>query len=245
MKRLGTPLATLVLLFLAACLWAGAAPSQESPASPSPAASPLVPRTQDLPPLELPPIPEEEGAGVEDEPGQPGMEEVPEAPASPAQAPAPLPVPTGTPLVKPDLPIGGVRFYALEYDGHLVGYSRYEVERLMELGGQSSYLLREESRIKLGLGAIDDARFTAKLMVNRKDLTPTYFICAQGEEGKGLGVECVYTQSMVAQKNLLGSSQTHHFHNYEGRAPLLVFNNLWGHLDTFPDHYWLLVRSAA
>ena len=55
----------------------------------------------------------------------------------------PLPeseVPQGPRVVKNDLAIGTDNYFAIEYAGQLVGYSQYKINRLLTLGGQSTYV---------------------------------------------------------------------------------------------------------
>lgn len=245
MKRL--PLILVILALL--CLLPATAWTQES----APKQDPLVPGT--LPPLVLPPMPgevdEEDEADMPADPG--GAESVPGVEGEPSEAtppkvaetPKPLPMPTGPNVVKSDLPVGQPFFFALEYDGQLVGYSRFVVERLMTLGGKSSYMLASDTRVKIGVGSVQDLRFSSSLEVDKKTLVPNSFDCTQKSEEGALKVTCFYSPSMVAQRNSVGKMLQTHFHNYEGEVPRLVFNNLWGHMDTFAEHYWLLVRSAA
>lgn len=253
MKRL--PLLAAILAIL--CLLPVIAWSQEpAPASPSAPAGkdPLVPK--ELPPLVLPPMPGE----TEEEPAEPGSPTEPgdsegapaadpalDAPAegTVAQPPPPLPRPTGPAVVKSDLPVGASYVFALEYDGKLVGYSRFAVERLLTLGGRSSYMLNSSTRIKIGVGSIQDLAFQSQLEVDKKTLAPSSFQCIQKSSEGAFKVNCLYSPTMVAQRNHVGKIEQTHFHNFEGETPRLLFNNLWGHLDTFAEHYWLLVRSAA
>lgn len=256
MKRL--PLVAVILAFL--CVLPTSAWPQEPTSAP-----PTAPRGQDslvpdrLPPLVLPPMPGEEGEDAEkparpaapapdaEDPAGPAEEPAGEAPApgTVAQPPAPLPMPAGPAVVKGNLPVGTEYFFALEYEGKLVGYSRFGVERLLELGGSASYILKSATRIKIGVGGVQDLAFQSQLEVDRKTLAPSSFACTQKSDDGAFKVNCVYSPTMVAQRNHVGKMEQTHFHNYEGEAPRLVFNNLWGHLDTFAEHYWLLVRSAV
>lgn len=194
-----------------------------------------TPPEGDLPPLVLPPMPEE---GAEGAPSEPAPAEIP-------PPPEPLPLPEGPAVVRPDLPIDGPRYFALKVGGELVGYSRFEVVRAITLGGRTEYVLESESRIKIGVGEVQDYRFRSRLHVNRENLTPTLFICNQESASGDYQVKCIYAESMVAQTNRVGEVEQTHVHDYQGAPPRLLFNNLWGHLDTFAEHYWLLVRSAV
>ncbi len=243
MKRLPLLAAILALLCL---LPLTAWPEEGRPASPAtPAAKdPLVP--DHLPPLILPPLP-----GDSSEPGDPSPSDPVEDPtAAPveepiAQPPPPLPMPQGPAVVRNNLPVGRKYHFALDYDGKLVGYSHFSVDRLLTLGGQSSFMLSSATRIKIGVGGVQDLKFASQLEVDKSTLAPSSFQCIQKSSEGALEVNCVYSPTMVAQRNHVGQFEQTHFHNYEGPTPHLVFNNLWGELDTFAEHYWLLVRAAS
>ncbi len=249
MKRLSLVAAILAILCL---LPISAWPQEQAPAPPStpadqPTKDPLVPES--LPPLVLPPLPGETESGQPTEPGQtqPTEDSTPETPAEApvAQPPTPLPIPAGPAVVKNNLPIGARYFFSLEYNDKLIGYSSFSVDRLLELGGQASFMLTSATRIKIGVGAVQDLKFESQLEIDRKTLAPASFQCVQKSAEGALRVNCVYSPTMVAQRNRVGNLEQTHFHNYQGQTPYLVFNNLWGDLDTFAEHYWLLVRAAS
>lgn len=219
-------------------------PPPPAPA-PAPAASPAAPAAspKELPPLNLPPIPDVNDD--DDDMGPDPMDSDKEVPPPPP-LPSPMAIPTGSPVVKADLPINQPRLFALDYDGRLVGFSTYDVTGRIALGGEGFYTVKSRARLKLGVGAADDSTFSTNLVLNSKTLQPSYFSCEQKSKGGMFNVTCVYSSTLVAQKNAAGKQVQDHFHTYpDGNVPYLLFNNLWGHLDTFPEHYWLLVRSAA
>ncbi|MCA9795573.1 MAG: transglutaminase domain-containing protein, partial [Candidatus Eremiobacteraeota bacterium] len=193
-----------------------------------------------LPPLNLPPLPGEEGPGEDLNLPDPN-EERPDIPPPPP----PLPIPEGPAVVKPNIPVSGNRFFKLMYGDDLVGYSTFQVSSTMKLGGEEFVILQSQGEMKLGFGAVVPSTFYSKLALDRTDLRPSYYKCMQKSGGNSFEVECVYSDTMVAQTNRTGDAKSVHFHNYDGRPPALLFNNLWGHIDTFPEHYWLLVRSAV
>lgn len=209
---------------------------------------PLPAPKKDLPPLQLPDIPGEEMRPEDKEPASepPAWEDKnKEQQATPPLVP--LPIPTGPAVVDANLVPKRKAIFRVEYDGRLVGYSVFEVSGRMTLAGESSWILKSRSRLKLGVGSKDDSNFESKLMVDTKTLAPTYFQAQQTAGGGKFEVTCLYSRTMVAQTNTAGKNAAaqQHFHSYEGEVPKLLFNNLWGHLDTFPEHYWLLVRSAV
>lgn len=207
---------------------------------------PLPAPKKDLPPLKLPEIPGEETQPGDDDPVQepaPWEDKNPQ-PATPP--PQPLPLPPGPAVVDARLVPNRRALFRIEYDGRLVGYSQFVVTGSMSLVGESSWIIKSQSRLKLGVGTKDDSTFESKLMVDTKTLSPTYFQAMQTAGGGVFEVLCLYSKTMCAQTNKAGKNNVQqHFHSYEGQVPKLLFNNLWGHLDTFPEHYWLLVRSAV
>lgn len=209
--------------------------------------TPLPAPKKDLPPLKLPDIPGEE---MRPEDREPDSEPAPwdkGKEATPTPPPEPLPIPAGPAVVDANLVPKRKAIFRVEYDKRLVGYSIFEVSGSMTLVGESSWILKSRSRLKLGVGSKDDSNFESKLMVDTKTLAPTYFQAQQTAGGGKFEVTCLYSRTMVAQTNTAGkgAAAQQHFHSYEGEVPKLLFNNLWGHLDTFPEHYWLLVRSAV
>ncbi len=228
-------------------------PPPSAPINPAvPAPAPQAPKTDatpgSLPPLVLPPMPDVAPDPDEEnfEPDTPAEEPSPGA-ARPTPPP-PLPMPTGPAVVKPDLPLGSTQLYEILYDGKLVGYSLFQVTGSMGLAGEQFYILDGRGRIKLGVGGVSDTLFLSKLIVEKKTLLPSLFTCKQGSEKADdvFGLECIYTNRSVAQTNSAGKiSQQNQFFFPKGETPRLLFNNLWGALDTFPEHYWLLVRSAV
>lgn len=163
----------------------------------------------------------------------------------------PLPemeVPQGARVIKNNLAVGTDNYFAIEYAGQLVGYSQYKINRLLTLGGQSTYVMDSASRIKMGVDSVQDLKFTANTQIDKKTLAPALFLCIQGEHKSkdALSVNCIYSEDFIAQNNNYMGKEQGYLQKYStDQPPLLVFNNLWGHLDTFPEHYWLMVRAAS
>lgn len=188
---------------------------------------------KDLPPLVLPDLPgEKEPANNTEKPSIP-------------EPPPPRPMPSGPAVVKSGLKATGTRHFKLFYDGKPIGWSKYRVTGEMKLGETDAVILSSEGELRVGFDRIVPSKFQSRLMVDRTSLRPAYYKCAQKTGESMFEVECVYSDSMVAQTNIVGDTRSVHFHNFEGPSPQLVFNNLWGHLDTFPEHYWIMARSAV
>jgi transglutaminase-like putative cysteine protease len=188
----------------------------------------------DLPPLNLPELPTNR-----DDP-----EPATERPNIP-EPPPPRPEPTGPAQVKADIKPTGTRYFKLFYNGQPAGWSSFRVTGQMKLGETDAVILSSEGELRLGFDRIVPSLFKSRLMVDRTTLRPSYFNCLQKTGESVFEVECIYSETMVAQTNTTGDNRAVHFYNFEGLAPQLVFNNLWGHVDTFPEHYWLMVRSAV
>lgn len=210
--------------------WAQTPPA--TPTTPATDAAQPVP-VDELPPLNLPELP-----GERDRPAERNQPEIP-AP------PPPLPMPQGPAVVKAGIRPTGERHFKLYYSGQWIGWSKFRVTGEMKLGNTDAVIISSLGEIRVGFGGIAPAQFESRLMLDRNTLRPAYFKCVQAAGGDSFEVECIYSESMVAQTNRTGDSRTVHFQDFTDQAPQLVFNNLWGHIDTFPEHYWLMVRSAV
>ena len=229
-KKLGAT-AVAVPLILGAT-FGSAQPVWAQEEQPKPAATEPVP-VKDLPPLNLP--------EVRNDRDLPQAEPRPDIP----EPPPPRPEPKGPAVVKAGIQPTGTRYFKLFYDGQPIGWSSYRVTGHMKLGETDAVILNSDGELRVGFDQIVPSKFQSRLMLDRQSLRPAYYKCVQGSGGGEFEVECVYSDSMVAQTNRTGDNRAVHFHNFDGPAPQLVFNNLWGHLDTFPEHYWLMVRSAV
>jgi hypothetical protein len=222
-------------LLLATVLAGTGMPAQAQQDPPPPAES-----TQPVPPDQLPPL------NLPDLPGdnrrEPGSEP---APADIPAPPPPLPLPKGPAVVKAGLKPTGERHFKLFYNGEWIGWSKFRVTGEMNLGQTDAVIISSQGEIRVGFGGITPAQFESRLMLDRSTLRPSYFKCVQAAGGGSFEVECIYSESMVAQTNRTGDSRTVHFQDFTEMPPQLLFNNLWGHIDTFPEHYWIMVRSAV
>lgn len=140
--------------------------------------------------------------------------------------------------VQPGIGRDGV--YAIKWEERVIGYSRYNVENSVSLGGEGYYVINSDARIKLGAGESNDVSFKAKLLVNRSDLQPSFFFCRQTQGRAVSEVECLFSSHAVAQKTRNGREENAQSVATSGPA-YLVFNNVWGRLDTFAEHYALLL----
>ncbi len=232
-KATATPLISLLLLApLAPAAWAQESPTPQPASQPADSTQPVP--VNDLPPLNLPDLPRDDRSGPDPT----------ERPNIPAALP-PLPMPKGPAVVKAGIQTTGERHFKLFYGGEWIGWSKYRVTGQMQLGQTDAVIISSMGEIRVGFGGITPAKFESRLMLDRTSLRPAYYKCVQAAGGGSFEVECVYSESMVAQTNRTGDDRTVHFQDFEGKAPQLVFNNLWGAIDTFPEHYWIMVRSAV
>lgn len=209
------------------------APEPGPAAPPAGIATPLP--SEDLPPLNLPNLPDTRRGDS----APPTKAEIP-------TPPPPLPLPKGPAVVRSDIKRSGERYFKLFYSGQWVGWSKFRVTGEMALGETDAVIISSLGEVRVGFGQIVPAQFESRLMLDRKSLRPNYFKCIQAAGGGSFEVECVYSDSMVAQTNRTGDNRTSNFEDFpKGEPPQLVFNNLWGHIDTFPEHYWIMVCSAA
>lgn len=161
-----------------------------------------------------------------------------QAPPSAAQGKGPA----GRPARAIPLPMDREAWYAIRWDNQLVGYSHYSVERKVALAGEEFYIVNSDARLKLGAGEANDVSFRSKLMLNQGNLQPSFFFCKQAQGGRVLEVECLFTDSLVAQKTRVGKEETSSTIN-PAVPPYLLFNNIWGRLDTFAEHYAIMLAA--
>lgn len=140
------------------------------------------------------------------------------------------------------LPVERESWYAIRWQGALIGYSHFVVEESVELGSDNFYVINSESRVKLGPDVINDAAFNARLLVDRGSLLPSLFVCTQKLGQTVLSTECLFTPRLVAQKNGQGNQESSATIALEGPSNL-YFNNVWGRVDTFVEHYVLLLAA--
>lgn len=227
-KTIGATAVAVPLLFG----WVSGPAIAQEEEQPKPTATKPVP-VNELPPLKLPEV------------KAPRDLEPVEQPPNIAEPPPPRPEPKGPAVVKAGIKPTGTRHFKLYYDGQPIGWSSFRVTGQMKLGETDAVILKSQGELRVGFDRVIPSRFESRLMIDRTNLRPAYYKCLQATGESQFEVECVYSESMVAQTNRTGDNRAVHFHNFEGPAPQLVFNNLWGHLDTFPEHYWLMARSAV
>lgn len=142
------------------------------------------------------------------------------------------------------LPTGSEIHYSIKSDGVLIGYSIYKVERNMQLAGESFIKFQSLSVLKTGMGYIDESVFQTDFSVDSETLVPSYLLLQQSDSTQQLFSETLFSQGLIAQKNVAGNTSESSVHNTENGC-LLFMTNLWGKLDTMVEHYLLLVLKAT
>jgi hypothetical protein len=140
------------------------------------------------------------------------------------------------------LPVERDNWYAIKWENNLIGYSHFSLEAPVQLGSDQFYVLNSSSRIKLSPAENSDVTFVARLLLNRATLEPSLFICSQKQGKVETRVECLFTPRLVAQKNSMGNQDVQNTINVEA-PPFLVFNNVWGRVDTLLEHYAVLLAA--
>ncbi|MCE1245491.1 MAG: hypothetical protein LWY06_02480 [Firmicutes bacterium] len=146
----------------------------------------------------------------------------------------------------PPVPLreGESYIYKVSWQGEMAGYSKFFVEKKMSLAGENFFKLESISKLKMGVGEIDNLAFSANMTVKATDLMPTFFICLQKQAGVEFSVDCLLSNNLVAQQNHSPAGDSSSFQPYDGKKPpVILLNNLWGRYDTLVEHYWVLIKS--
>ncbi|MDQ7824207.1 MAG: transglutaminase-like domain-containing protein [Candidatus Eremiobacteraeota bacterium] len=149
---------------------------------------------------------------------------------------------------KPQDPAASLRegndiYYAVKSGDTLIGYSVYKVERKMQLAGESFIKFQSLSRLKAGMGYIEDSLFQMDFSVASQELSPAYMLLKQTTPQTDLLSEVIFSKGLIAQKNVVGKEASSSIIPVDSACFLFV-NNLWGRLDTFVEHYLLLILIA-
>lgn len=215
-----------------------------TPPAPTPTAAPMPTATSDI----TVPVTEASPAATSTPIPTPTLTPTP-APSPSASAPPSIiterektAAPTPKPSVKPGarlVKVGQEAYFSIFWQKTLVGYSHFVVEKELQLAGERFFIIGSQSRIKMGMGSIDDLQFDSRLTVRADDLTPTFFTSTQRAGKRELTLECLFSKTLLAQK-VTSSGRTLSFFHPLTTPPMLFFNNLWGRVDTNVEHYWLL-----
>jgi hypothetical protein len=138
---------------------------------------------------------------------------------------------------------GSEIYYSIKAGGDLIGCSIYKVERTIQLAGQSFIKLQSLSRIKAGMGSVEGLSFVADFSVAKQTLAPAYILMKQSSPGGEIVSEVIFSSGVIAQKNLVGKEQSSAIFPVD-RDHYMLLNNVWGRLDTFIEHYLMLVLTA-
>jgi hypothetical protein len=165
--------------------------------------------------------------------------------ALPLVKPSSLPA---KPAAKTPQPIqlheGESYIYKISWQGETAGYSKFFVEKKMSLAGENFYKVESISKLKMGIGEIDNLAFTSSITLKATDLMPTFFKCFQKQGGAEFAVDCLISNNLVAQQNRSPGGDASSFQPFDSKkTPTIFLNNLWGRYDTLMEHYWILIKS--
>ncbi|MCL5773975.1 MAG: transglutaminase-like domain-containing protein, partial [Firmicutes bacterium] len=138
---------------------------------------------------------------------------------------------------------GEENYYGIYWDDKLIGYSQFRLARKVRLAGEDFLIFRSQSRFKVGIGNIEDLSFMGETVINSKSLAPSSFSSTQRVDKNVYGLDCIFSSNLVAQRNKFGP-QEQNYYKPLNEVSYLYFNNLWGRLDTFVEHYLIFIRKA-
>jgi hypothetical protein len=131
-------------------------------------------------------------------------------------------------------------FYSLKSDDKLIGFSAYKIQRTLELAGESFIKIQSLSRVKTGMGFIEDMLFQSEFSLSRQTLAPAYLQMRQATAKGDIYSETIFSSGVIAEKSAQGKEMTSAIIPIDHMCNLMV-NNLWGRVDTFVDHYLVLI----
>lgn len=143
------------------------------------------------------------------------------------------------------LPVGRFEYYQIFYLDQPVGYGHFKVERKIRLMGENFFKIRSSCRLKIGIGMVQDLRFDSEMALSEKGLQPSSFFCLQRSGQTEFALEALFSKGVIAQRNLVGKEEKGYALPVSGTEPTFIFfQNLWGRVDTFLEHYWLLLLAS-
>jgi len=141
--------------------------------------------------------------------------------------------------------VGEKYIYRITWQDQLIGYSKFFVSKRLALAGDIFYKIESMSELKVGMGEIEHLTFASQMTFKKDGLIPNFFKCIQKYGGIKMGVDCLISSNLVAQRNDSPSGSADVLVNLdENHSPYIFINNLWGRLDTMVEHYWLLIKSG-
>ncbi len=135
------------------------------------------------------------------------------------------------------------QFYSIKANDILIGYSAFRVERTMQLAGQSFIKFQSMSKLKVGMGSINEVLFQTDFSLTRQDVLPAYLLLRQSSSAGDLLSEVIFSSGVIAQKTMMGKEQTSSVFPIDQGCHLFL-SDLWGRLDTFVEHYMLYILLA-
>jgi transglutaminase-like putative cysteine protease len=141
--------------------------------------------------------------------------------------------------------VGESYIYKVSWRDNPVGYSKFFVSRKLHLVGEVYYKLESSSEIKIGMGQVDHLSFGGQMTIRERDWTPTYFSSTQKQGDQEVGVECLISTNLIAQKNFTTDLEKDDLISVPGNREIFIYmNNLWGRIDTLVEHIWIMIRSG-
>ncbi|MFP4497259.1 MAG: transglutaminase-like domain-containing protein [Vulcanimicrobiota bacterium] len=135
--------------------------------------------------------------------------------------------------------------YLISWQDQIVGYSKFFVAKKMALAGEGFFNIESVSKLKIGMGNIQQISIASEMTIREKDLKPTHFASTQKHGEIETGVDCIISDSLIYQGNLTPVGERNNIISLEPQLhPDIYMNNLWGRIDTMMEHYWLLVKTG-
>jgi hypothetical protein len=135
------------------------------------------------------------------------------------------------------------QYYSIKANDTLIGFSAFRVERTMQLAGQSFIKFQSMSKMKVGMGGINEVLFQTDFSLTRQDMLPAYLLLRQSTSAGDLLSEVIFSEGIIAQKTMVGKEQTSAVFPINQGCHLFL-SDLWGRLDTFVEHYLIYVLLA-
>ncbi|MFH1454395.1 MAG: transglutaminase-like domain-containing protein [Armatimonadota bacterium] len=135
--------------------------------------------------------------------------------------------------------VGMEKYYAIFWSDKLVGYSHFFVSQKVYLGEKHYYRIDSDSRLKVGMGGIEDVQFISDLFVEQDTLNPSSLNLLQQVGDMKINVHAVVSDTLVLQTDLAGKNK-HDYYKEIKDAPTFFVNNFWGSFGTFAEYFQIL-----
>lgn len=134
-------------------------------------------------------------------------------------------------------------YYSIKWQDKIIGFSAFKLDNRMSLAGKSYYKFVALTKLKVGLGEIEDLEYQIEEEFEIKDLVPTYFSCNQFQKDKTLmSLFCLFSPGMAAQRNVMGKEGNDYITKLSN-AGGTYFTNMWGYFDTNILDYYIIIQK--